>query len=229
MAIKYDLPLMGPLPWSLPDRPPPDLILLDIRMPNMDGYEVCAQLKASELTRDIPVIFISALHETVEKVEGFEVGGVDYITKPFQTQEVLARIKTHLLLHYLRHHFEDLVDERTAELHREIAEHKATAQQLQESLTEIQRLQAQLQAENVYLREEIQMEHNFTDIIGQSQVLTYLLFRTKQVAPMDTTVLISGETGTGKELIARAIHNLSLRKERPFVKVNCATLPAHYD
>ncbi len=77
---------------------PPDLILLDIKMPGMNGYEVCEQLKAAERTRDIPVIFISALDETVDKMRGFAVGGVDYITKPFQEEEVLARVKAHVTI-----------------------------------------------------------------------------------------------------------------------------------
>ena len=77
---------------------PPDLILLDILMPDMDGYEVCRRLKANEQTRDIPVIFISALDEVLDKVKAFAAGGVDYITKPFQVEEVLARVGAHLLL-----------------------------------------------------------------------------------------------------------------------------------
>ena len=77
---------------------PPDLILLDVRMPGMDGYTVCEHLKTDPRTRDIPVIFISAHGETDDKVRGFRVGGVDYITKPFQGEEVLARIQTHLQL-----------------------------------------------------------------------------------------------------------------------------------
>ncbi|MDM8529695.1 PAS domain S-box protein [Anaerolineales bacterium HSG25] len=76
----------------------PDLILLDIMMPLMDGYEVCERLKADEQTRDIPVIFISALNQAVDKVKAFSVGGVDFITKPFHAEEVLARVKTHLAL-----------------------------------------------------------------------------------------------------------------------------------
>ena len=81
---------------------PPDLILLDIKMPKMDGYEVCEHLKADERTRDIPVIFISALNEVLDKVKAFSVGGVDYITKPFQIEEVLARLETHLTLRDLQ-------------------------------------------------------------------------------------------------------------------------------
>jgi PleD family two-component response regulator len=85
----------------------PDLILLDIRMPGMDGYEVCKQLKSEEKTRKIPVIFISALNEVDDKVKALSLGGVDYITKPFQAEEVLARIKTHLALRSLQKSLED--------------------------------------------------------------------------------------------------------------------------
>ncbi len=81
---------------------PPDLILLDIRMPDLDGYEVCRQLKANDKTSDIPVIFISALDDAMDKVLAFEVGGVDYITKPFQEQEVLARVSNHLKIQKLQ-------------------------------------------------------------------------------------------------------------------------------
>lgn len=81
---------------------PPDLILLDIKMPDLNGYEVCEQLKADPRTCDIPVIFISALDQTEDKVKAFTYGGVDYITKPFQVEEVLARVKTHLVLYSLQ-------------------------------------------------------------------------------------------------------------------------------
>jgi signal transduction histidine kinase len=81
---------------------PPDLILLDILMPNMDGYEVCKQLKADQLTHEIPVIFISAVSEVLDKVKAFAMGGVDYITKPFQVEEVLARVETHLVIRNLQ-------------------------------------------------------------------------------------------------------------------------------
>jgi two-component system sensor histidine kinase/response regulator len=77
---------------------PPDLILLDIKMPEMDGYEVCKKLKESEETKDIPIIFLSALNDTFDKVRAFEVGGSDYITKPFQLPEVLIRVKNQLEL-----------------------------------------------------------------------------------------------------------------------------------
>jgi len=90
---------------------PPDLILLDIMMPEMDGYEVCSQLKANEITKDIPVIFISAINEVLDKVKAFSVGGVDYITKPFQVEEVLARVETHLALQHLQKNLREKNDE----------------------------------------------------------------------------------------------------------------------
>ncbi|MEJ2732102.1 MAG: SpoIIE family protein phosphatase [Anaerolineae bacterium] len=85
----------------------PDLILLDILMPGMDGYEVCERLKADAQTRDIPIIFISALDATEDKVKAFAIGGVDYVTKPFQIEEVLARVQTHLALRRLQKQLQD--------------------------------------------------------------------------------------------------------------------------
>src|SRR5512137_2750661 len=93
----------------------PDLILLDIRMPGMDGYEVCRRLKAAERTRSIPIIFISILEDERDKVQGFQAGAVDYITKPFQPEEVLARVRTHLRLRELTERLEQKVGERTDE------------------------------------------------------------------------------------------------------------------
>ncbi len=92
----------GPLALASAQAIPPDLILLDIKMPGMNGYEVCQALKADRRTRDIPVIFISALDQTEDKVKAFKFGGLDYITKPFQVEEVLARVETHLALHTLQ-------------------------------------------------------------------------------------------------------------------------------
>jgi len=118
----------------------PDLILLDIIMPEMDGFEVCERLKSDIRTKDIPIIFISALGSTEDKVRGFEAGGVDYISKPFQAAEVLARVKTHLALRQMHlqllkeieerrtaqeelkiinTELDQLVDARTAELNRQ--------------------------------------------------------------------------------------------------------------
>ena len=103
---------------------PPALILLDVRMPEMDGFEVCKRLKQDERTRDIPIIFISALQDVQDKIRGFEVGAVDYISKPFQEEEVLARVRTHMELRKIQLNLEQLVDERTAELARREAKYR---------------------------------------------------------------------------------------------------------
>jgi sigma-B regulation protein RsbU (phosphoserine phosphatase) len=97
----------GPLALTATQAAPPDMILLDINMPEMNGYEVCERLKADESTHDIPIIFISALDEIQDKVKAFTVGGVDYITKPFQLEEVLARVETHLALRKLQKQLQD--------------------------------------------------------------------------------------------------------------------------
>jgi two-component system sensor histidine kinase/response regulator len=105
---------------------PPDLILLDINMPDMNGYEVCEALKADEQTREIPVIFISALDEVLDKVKGFAVGGRDYITKPFQLEEVLARIENQLTIRNLQQQLQ----EQNQRLQQEISDREKAEQAL---------------------------------------------------------------------------------------------------
>jgi diguanylate cyclase (GGDEF)-like protein len=116
---------------------PPDLILLDIMMPDMTGYEVCKKLKANTKTETIPIVFLSALDEVFDKVRAFSSGGVDYITKPFQFDEVLVRIETHLSLHTTRNALKALntelelrVVQRTAQLEKEIEARQSAQQQL---------------------------------------------------------------------------------------------------
>ncbi len=103
----------------------PALILLDIKLPDIDGYQVCQQLKDNPQTKDIPIIFLSALEDTNDKVRGFNLGAVDYITKPFQSAELLARVRTHLTLQRLQHELQLINDsleqrvlQRTEELER---------------------------------------------------------------------------------------------------------------
>ena len=97
-------------------EPALDLILLDIMMPEMDGYEVCSLLKENKATAEIPVIFISSLGEPRDKLQAFKVGGLDYITKPFEDDEVLARVKLHLELSEMKHRLEEMVQYRTDKL-----------------------------------------------------------------------------------------------------------------
>ncbi|HEY9888187.1 MAG TPA: adenylate/guanylate cyclase domain-containing protein [Candidatus Obscuribacterales bacterium] len=112
---------------------PPDLILLDINMPEMGGYEVCERLKADDRTRDIPIIFISALGETLDKVRAFEVGGVDFVTKPFQVEEVLARIQTHLQLRALQRQLQTQNEQLQQEIRDRLAAEAALQQEREKS------------------------------------------------------------------------------------------------
>lgn len=197
----------------------PSLILLDVMMPGMDGFETCRRLKHEETTQAIPVIFMTALSETIDKVNGFNMGAVDYITKPFQLAEVLSRINTHLTLRTLQRELQDA----NARLEQRVAER---TEALSKALAEVEQLKNRLQAENTYLREEIKLTQRFDEIITQSKRFQKVLRTVEQVAPTNTTVLILGESGTGKELLARAVHQLSSRKNRQLVKINCAALPA---
>jgi DNA-binding NtrC family response regulator len=181
----------------------PDLILLDVMMPDVDGFAVCERLKANDATRDIPVIFLTALAETLDKVRAFSTGGVDYLTKPFEPRELLARVGTHLALR--RAHLE--LEAKNARLRAEIEAHRRS------------------RAIVHCLEDEIRAGHDFREIVGGAQNLLRLLDQLALVAATDSTVLILGETGTGKELVARAIHDRSSRREGPMVKVNCAALP----
>ncbi len=133
----------GQMALAAAQTEPPDLILLDIMMPEMDGYEVCRQLKADERTWNIPVIFISAIHEVLDKIKAFSIGGVDYITKPFQVEEVLARVQTHLALRNLQRQLKianDQLTEQLQELERTNAELEQRNAQLQEALNTIKTL-----------------------------------------------------------------------------------------
>lgn len=111
----------------------PDMILLDIMMPEMDGYEVCRRLKADERTRDIPVIFVSAIDQAADKVKAFEVGGVDYVTKPIQPGEVMARIQTHLKLRELQKSLE----EKNRLLEEEVVERRIVEESLRQYAEEL--------------------------------------------------------------------------------------------
>ena len=111
----------------------PDLILLDVMMPGIDGFDTCKLLKKNEKLREIPVIFMTALSDIVDKVKGLELGAVDYITKPFQTEEVIARLRVHLKLRSLTQNLEELVEERTAKLTQAMQELQQSQLQLVQS------------------------------------------------------------------------------------------------
>jgi DNA-binding NtrC family response regulator len=195
----------------------PALILLDVMMPDMDGFETCRRLKRNAATADIPVLFLTALTDTAEKLKGFEAGAVDYLTKPFQWEEVLARVRTHLRLRAA----ERELAATNASLEERVAERTA---RLEQALAELDRLRERLEAENAYLQHETGADAR--GIVGSSPALATVLTQVARVARSDTTVLVTGETGTGKELIARAIHEASPRRDRPLVKLNCAAISA---
>ncbi|MDJ0517735.1 MAG: response regulator [Trichodesmium sp. MO_231.B1] len=106
----------GELAISQAELSLPSLILLDVMMPGIDGFETCRRLKASKITQNIPIIFMTALSDSTDKVKGLSLGAVDYVTKPFQEAELIARVKTQLKLYHLTEHLEHQVAERTAEL-----------------------------------------------------------------------------------------------------------------
>jgi transcriptional regulator with GAF, ATPase, and Fis domain len=147
--------------------------------------------------------------------------------KSNQTQLILLAIEDVTEREYYKRDLEELVKKRTAELivAREEAENRK--QIAETALSEIKKLKDQLEAEREYLKEEIKLEYNHENIIGQSDGLKYVLYKVEQIAESNTIVLVLGETGTGKELVARAVHGLSLRKSRALVKVNCAALPSN--
>jgi DNA-binding NtrC family response regulator len=330
----------------------PDLILLDLRMPEMDGLEVCRRLKASEATRSIPLMFISGTSDVEQRVQGLALGAVDFVTKPFRREELVARVQAHLELGRLRDNLEREVQRRTAELsamaeelqrgkarleqaaelaelgyyefdfsgglvfwdqrarsilgnpssdgadamevskfwqervapedspkildirdrlrngpldrvdveyryqhpvegkrwihHRvdvarrdasgtavfmygvlqDVTKRRQAEEDLRQSCAEIKRLKDRLQAEGDYLKAEMRMTQDQGSVIGESAGIRKVLRMVEQVAPTDSSVLIRGETGTGKELIAQAVHRLSSRRNNLLVKVNCAALPA---
>lgn len=132
---------------------PPDLILLDIKMPDLSGYEVCKKLKENQNTRNIPVIFISALHESFDKIQAFDVGGLDYITKPFQIEEVLARIQSHLALHFATQKiqlFNENLEQRVAERTKIISEQN---KQLLQEILDRQKIEIKLRESETKLRQ----------------------------------------------------------------------------
>ncbi len=150
-------------------------------------------------------------------------------TKSNQTQLILLAIEDVTDRENYKRNLEELVKKRTAELILAREEAEKRKQIAESALVEIKKLKDQLEAERAYLQEEIKLEYNHENIIGQSDGLKYVLYKVEQIAASDTIVLVLGETGTGKELVARAIHGLSWRKNRALVKVNCATLPVKPD
>jgi DNA-binding NtrC family response regulator len=209
----------GPSALKVASRALPSLILLDIMMPEMDGLETCRRLKADKLTRDIPVIFITARGEIESVAEGFRAGAVDYVVKPFQTEEVLARVSTHLRLARLTRALlqkNSALETKTNELTAEIDRRKQVERALQ-----------QADAQLTVLSDLESLRGNLAGMVGSSahiKKITRDIERLHQFS--NTSVLVLGESGTGKELIARAIHFGSPRAKAPFIAINCVAIPS---
>ena len=215
-----------------------DLILLDLQMPVMDGFQVMEGLKADNTDSYLPVLVITAQPD--HKLRALQAGAKDFVTKPFDLAEINMRIHNMLeirLLHKKLSNYskelEQTVLERTDELQKsnaqltqEVEERKKAEGSLQCTYAEIKDLKDRLQAENIYLQQEVDQKYNFGEIVGQSNILSRVFAQVEQVAPMNATVLLLGETGTGKGVVARAVHSSSTRKNRPLITVNCTTLPA---
>jgi DNA-binding NtrC family response regulator len=215
-----------------------DLILLDLQMPDMDGFQVMEGLLTNDPENYLPVLVVTA--QPGHKLRALQVGAKDFISKPFDLVEVKMRIhnmlEVRLLYKKLENYnkvLEQTVFERTSDLLKanmqltqEIEERKKTESSLQGTFAEIKLLKDRLQAENIHLQREVAQQFNFGEIIGQSNALSRVFSQVEQVASMNATVLLLGETGTGKGVVARAIHSRSARKNRPLITVNCTTLPA---
>ena len=176
---------------SIAERVVPDLIMLDVMMPGMDGFETCARLKSSARTHESVVIFLSALTESSDKVHGLELGAVDFVNKPFQAEEVLARVRTHLTIRELQ-----------KQLHQRNEE-------LEHELTVAQEL----------LREALHRTDGV--LLGESAAAQRLRRDIAEAAASDHTLLVSGPPGSDHEAVARAVHHQSARAPRAFIYVNC--------
>ena len=172
----------------------PALILLDVNMPQMDGYELCSILKADKKTADITIIFLSGLDSVDHKIKGFELGAVDYITKPFQADEVLARVKTQLTIYRLE--MERQKAQRRLEQEKKIAE---------DLLSEARKKLS-------------------GPLLGESTAIHKLKHQINSLANTQSHTLIESEPGCGVEYVARMIHKQSNRSSQAFIYINCSNL-----
>ncbi|MBS3779965.1 MAG: sigma 54-interacting transcriptional regulator [Desulfovermiculus sp.] len=169
-----------------------------------------------EVEHDFETIGRKIMHLNARRIHG----------RDSQSQLILLAIEDVTVREYYKRHLEERVAQRTAELSAAKQEAEKNRQAAEDALFEIKKLKDQLEAERAYLQEEIKLVYNHENIVGQSDAINYVFYKVEQIADTDTNVLILGETGTGKELVARAIHGTSQRKERALVKMNCAALPS---
>ncbi len=215
--------LNGRLAIDAAQLDPPDLILLDIMMPETDGYQVCQSLKQSRQTEDIPIIFLSALDTVANKVKAFTMGGVDYITKPFQQEEVLARVKTHLQLRQLNRSLQ----QRNTLLKQEVKRRKKIAAELKTTLQELQAAQAQILIQEKVaslgtltagIAHELQNPLNFVNHSAESSIElvadTRTVIETQAIQLAPELLELLRERLTDIQENARAIHQHGQRAEQ---------------
>jgi transcriptional regulator with GAF, ATPase, and Fis domain len=162
-----------------------------------------------------------------EKQYANEQGFKSFLTIPMKVDELTIGAISYSIMSSERTWSDELVLKLNlvSEIFANALDRKQKEQNLQNAFSEIKRLEQRLQQENIYLRKEIELKHSHEEIVGTSHAIKEVLGQTEQVAATESTVLILGETGTGKELLARAVHRLSSRKDRTMIKVNCAALP----
>ncbi len=214
------------------------IILLDLSLPDGKGLDTVIRTHAA--VPNVPIVVMSGLGDEELAVRALQEGAQDYLVKGQVDSTLLIRSMRYAIerkqaedaLRQAHDRLELRVQERTTDLMvaneqllLEIAERKKAEVSLREALKEVKQFKAQLREENFYLKEEFNLLHSHKDIVGNSEAIKTVLKLIEQVAPTDSTVLIQGETGTGKELVANAIHGLSSRKARLMIKVNCAALP----
>ena len=186
----------------------PSCLVLDVNLPGLSGLDVQKELIKSGA--QIPVIFLTGHGDIPMTVSAVKAGAVDFLTKPFDDEALLAAIRQTLTF--------DLKEETRGEMS---PVGNPVAMAAENALA-----YGRLQDQRLYLESEISSACNFEDIVGKSAALRKVLDQVAIVAPTGSTVLLHGETGTGKELFARAIHNRSPRRERTFVRLNCAAIPS---
>jgi DNA-binding NtrC family response regulator len=215
----------GDTALKIAQRALPGLILLDIMMPGLNGLEVCRRLKAIESTHEIPVIFLTARQEMESLTEAFQAGGVDYVTKPFQPEEILVRIENHLRSRRLTRE----LTEKNAALEQRTAELTAANEKLRDEISRRERAEDAVQAADEKLAVLAGREADrwgVAGFIGKSKTVARILQDVRKLHHFGaTSVLLTGESGTGKELIARAIHMGGHRAREPFIPVNCVAIP----
>lgn len=193
----------------------PSCLVLDVNLPGLSGLDVQRELIKSGA--QIPIIFLTGHGDIPMTVSAVKAGAVDFLTKPIDDENLLKSIRQCITF--------DLKEETRRQIS-QAGDQVATPGDNASAYAGLCESHDQLDDQRLYLESEISSECNFEDIVGKSAALRKVLDQIAIVAPTDSTVLLHGETGTGKELVARATHNLSPRRGRTFVRLNCAAIPS---